>query len=42
MNAVVIPVGLIKQYGFFRFVEEPEHSFKNKINYSKRFKKRVP
>lgn len=42
VKAVVIPIGLIKQYGFFRFVEEPDHSFANMIRFSKRFKDEGP
>lgn len=42
VKAVVIPIGLVKQYSFFRFVEEPDHSFNNLIKYSKRFKEEGP
>ena len=42
LKAVIIPIGLTKQMSLFRYVEDTDHSFKNLIKYSKRFKEEGP
>jgi hypothetical protein len=42
LKAVIIPIGLTKQMSLFRYVEDTNHSFKNLIKYSKRFKEEGP
>jgi len=42
LKAVIIPIGLTRQISIFRFVEDTDHSFKNLIKYSKRFKEEGP
>jgi hypothetical protein len=41
-KAIVVPIGLISQMSLFRYVEEPDHSFKNLIKQSKLFKEEGP
>ena len=42
VKAVVVPIGLTKQYGLLRFVEEPKHDLGNLIRYSQRAKVEGP
>ena len=42
VKAVVIPIGLTKQYGLLRFVEEPNHDLENLVRYSQRMKVEGP
>jgi len=41
-KAIVLPIGLTGQMALFRYVEETDHSFKNLIKNSKRFKEEGP
>ena len=42
VKAVVIPIGLARQHGLLRFVDEPTHSLENLIGYSQRAKVEGP
>ena len=42
IKTVILPIGLAKQMSIFRYVEDTDHSFKNLVKYSKRFKEEGP
>ena len=42
VKAVVIPIGLAKQYALLRFVEEPSHDLESLVRYSQRMKVEGP
>lgn len=42
VKAIIIPIGLTRQMGLFRYVEEPQHSFAHLVTYQQRFKKEGP